>query len=270
MPKSIEDLTNRTYGLWNVLSRDKTKARSYFICKCKCGVIHSVRSDALKSGASYGCQSCASTNDLTGKVFGAWLVLKSIKQHNKLIGWLCRCQKCGIEKIVTGSNLSSGKTTQCRKCGTPRTHGASNTRLYGIYRHIMSRCYCVTNDSYSNYGARGITVCDAWKQNFMAFAEWAKTHGYEENLTIDRIDVNSGYSPDNCRWVTIQQQQKEHKRKLRVLTFNGQEKSVAEWARVTGLKAFTIRRRLNKGWPVEKALITRALTGPYAKQKNPA
>lgn len=266
MPKIAKDLSNKQFGLWSVIERDFTKKKTSFICRCKCGAIHSVRADLLTSGKSTGCLSCVRTTDLQGKIFGSWLALSAVKENGRTKGWLCKCQKCGVTKIVNASNLTSGKSTQCRKCSTPRTHNKTSSRLYCIYRHMINRCYCKTSDCYNNYGDRGITICQEWLDDFNAFYEWSLSNGYQDNLTIDRIDVNQGYSPENCKWATIQEQQKTHKRSLVELTFNNEIKCLSEWARVTGLHIETIKRRLAKGWSVERALTTPPLTGLYAKK----
>lgn len=270
MSRKLLDLSGRTFGLWTVLHRDTTKPKKvYFECRCKCGKIHSVRSDALLLGRSKGCLSCVRTVNHAGQIFGHWLVLMP-KTTNMRSGWLCRCLKCGTEKVIDTGNLVSGKSTQCRKCGSNTIHGQSGTRLYGIYHHIISRCYTKTCDCYADYGGRGISVCDEWRNNFAKFSQWALENGYNDSLTIDRIDVNKGYSPDNCRWVTNTEQQRSHKRTLVELTLHGVTKCLSEWSRTTGMSSSAIKARLARGWSVEKALSTPPLTGPYAKTpKNP-
>ena len=268
MPRKAKDLTNKQFGLWFVIKRDYSKNKTSFICRCKCGVVHSVRADLLVSGKSKGCLSCVRTSDLQGKTFGSWLVLSAVKENGMLKGWLCKCQKCGVTKIVNTGNLTSGQSTQCRKCGTHRTHGKTSSRLYTIYRHMINRCYCVTDKNYKNYGARNITICQEWLNDFNSFYEWSLANGYKVNLTIDRIDVNQGYSPNNCRWTTIQEQQRTHKRSLTELTFNNETKCLSEWARATGLHAKTIKYRLLRGWSVERTLTTPPLTGSYAKKQR--
>lgn len=266
MPKAANDLSNKCFGLWYVLERDFSKKKTSFLCRCKCGAIHSVRADLLTRGKSKGCLSCVRTVDLTGKTFGNWLVLSIVKKNNKICGWLCKCQKCGTSKIVTSGNLVRGKSTQCRKCSSHHIHNKSLSRLYNIYIHMINRCYCKTSDSYKNYGQRGITICKEWLDDFNSFYEWSISNGYKDNLTIDRVDVNQGYSPTNCRWTTIQEQQKSHKRHLVELSFNNITKCLSEWSRITHLSTSTIKGRLLKGWSIEQALSTPPLTGPYAKK----
>lgn len=135
--------------------------------------------------------------------------------------------------------------------------GISRTRLYIIWSHMKQRCYNEKDLKYPRYGARGIKVCDEWKDNFMAFREWALKNGYEENLTLDRIDGNKNYEPSNCRWRTYRQQA-NNMSSNHFLTFNGATHTIAEWSRIVGINRATIERRINKHkWSVEDALTIR-------------
>lgn len=133
--------------------------------------------------------------------------------------------------------------------------GRKGTRLYRIYRNILTRCYNPNTPCYRNYGARGIGVCEEWLNSFPKFKEWAISHGYTDNLTIDRIDVNSDYSPDNCRWVTLQEQCL-NRRNNHYVTIGNQTKPLDEWSKLYGKNPKTVRSRLHLGWDVERALTT--------------
>lgn len=117
------------------------------------------------------------------------------------------------------------------------------------------RCNSKTSNRYSLYGGRGIKVCEEWDKSFQAFKEWSLQNGYADNLTIDRIDVNGDYCPENCRWIPPEAQGR-NKRTNRLLTHNGKIHTLAEWAIITGLNEETLRSRLSRGWSVEKALTT--------------
>ena len=147
----------------------------------------------------------AKLNDLTGKTFGFWKVLyRNGSTSNKASIWHCKCLLCGSEHDVVGASLTSGSSTKCRAC-VPRTtlkKPHRNERIYRIYTGMKQRCHNPNSSSYRRYGAKGITVCAEWYSNPDSFIEWALSSGYDDNLTIDRIEPSKGYSPDNCRWVS--------------------------------------------------------------------
>lgn len=189
--------------------------------------------------------------DLTGKKFGRLTVIKrSGSNRDGSAMWLCRCE-CGIEKIVRGTDLKNGKTKSCgcfqkEKIKEANTkHGYCYERIYSIYHCMKKRCYNKKNQDYPNYGGRGIKVCDEWLRDFQNFREWAMKSGYAENLTIDRIDNDKGYSPENCRWVTNAEQQNNRKNN-HFLTYDGKTQSMAQWARELGINYSTLRTHINK------------------------
>ena len=129
----------------------------------------------------------------------------------------------------------------------------SMTRLYRTWCGMKTRCYNPKDRKFHCYGGKGITICDEWKNSFVSFAEWAVNNGYEEHLTIDRIDVEKGYEASNCRWVDIKTQE-NNRTNNHWLTYNGETHTLAEWADITGIRRHTIDQRLKYGWSVEKAL----------------
>ena len=132
-------------------------------------------------------------------------------------------------------------------------HNMHKTRLYGIWCNIKERCYNSNNNQYHNYGGRGIKVCDEW-QEFISFKEWALNNGYDDTLTLDRIDFNGGYEPNNCRWITIQAQQ-YNKRNNHLITYNGRTQTLTEWANERGIKRNTLDARINRShWDIGRAL----------------
>lgn len=125
---------------------------------------------------------------------------------------------------------------------------------------MRQRCSNENNNRYKNYGGRGITVCDDWKDNFQAFYEWAIKNGYRENLTLDRKNPNKNYEPNNCRWIT-QKEQQNNKTNNRFLEYKGEKHTLGEWSEITGIKLATIWARLDRGWSIEKTLTTVPVVG---------
>lgn len=195
--------------------------------------------------------------NLIGQRFGR-LVVVSRAENNKYqkTRWLCKCD-CGTEKVVLAHDLRLGtaKSCGCYRKERTTTHGLSNTRLYQIYHGMKRRCYNPKDDHYSDYGGRGITMCQEWEYSFEAFYSWALANGYAENLSIDRIDVNGNYSPDNCRWLD-QLGQANNQRKNRMLTVEGETHTISEWARIKGISPDTIWARLKYGWAEKETVVT--------------
>ena len=134
-------------------------------------------------------------------------------------------------------------------------HGLTKTPLFRTWSNAKSRCYDVNALPFRDYGGRGITVCEEWLHDFQAFYDWAISNGYQEGLTLDRIDNNKGYSPNNCRWVTVKEQS-NNRRSNTHLVFRGETKTISQWADTMGIDKETIYARLKIGWCVEKALTT--------------
>lgn len=199
-------------------------------------------------------------HDITGQKFGRLLVLeyagKANDGHSK---WLCRCD-CGTEKIIAIGSLMDGGTVSCgcyaREAvgNRNRTHGKSRIPLYSVWNDMKYRCENPHAYNYNNYGGRGIKLCDEWHE-FEPFYEWSMNNGYEKGLSIDRIDNSGDYEPDNCRWVDMKIQGRNRRTNV-YLTYNGETKSVPEWAEIVGISRRVIAERVRKGWSVEKALTT--------------
>lgn len=124
------------------------------------------------------------------------------------------------------------------------THGGSKTRLYRIWKQMRIRCFCVTNPTYRFYGARGITICDEWS-DFAVFREWALSHGYTDDMSIDRIDGDDNYCPENCRWISKNENCK-FKRSTKFYTHDGITLSHNDWARKIGITPSTLTARIQR------------------------
>lgn len=129
-------------------------------------------------------------------------------------------------------------------------------RLLNIWNSMKQRCYNKNNEAYNRYGGRGILVCEEWRNDSYAFREWAIAHGYRDDLTLDRIDVNGNYCPENCRWAT-RKEQNNNRRDNHKLTLNGKTQSLPEWAEELGLTYGGLYDRLYRGWPIEMVLAPR-------------
>lgn len=146
------------------------------------------------------------------------------------------------------------------------THGMYGTRLYHIWSGFKGRCLNEKSRDYSDYGGRGITICEEW-HNPNNFFKWALSNGYDDDLTIDRIDNSKGYSPDNCRWITNAKQQR-NKRSNVVIEYCGEKHCVAEWAEIINVKQKTIYERVKRGWSAKEIITTPTLKNERLKHET--
>lgn len=201
--------------------------------------------------------------DLTGKRFGRLVVTKQNgRDHRGYIIWECQCD-CGNKCNVTSRYLTTGGTTSCgcysREVHSAmlKTHGHSHTRLHNMWSTMIGRCNYPNVHEYDNYGGRGIDVCTEWT-DYTNFEKWALDHGYDASAkqgecTLDRIDTNKGYSPDNCRFVDMKTQQRNRRNNVRV-TYDGETHCLSEWAEIVGIKYVTLYKRFISGWDFKNVL----------------
>lgn len=205
--------------------------------------------------------------DLTGQRFGRWTVLRRADHNNQFnkVLWVCRCD-CGNEAEVPAATLRNGTSQSCgcRQADISSArmikHGQSTTRLYHIWAAMKKRCHNPKTRNFADYGGRGITVCAEW-ETFEPFCEWAIQTGYDENAptgeyTLERINNDDGYSPDNCRWAT-KKEQGNNKRNNRMVVAFGETKTLSQWADEYKIPYANVYSRIAvSGWDAEKALTT--------------
>jgi hypothetical protein len=269
----IKDITGQKFGKLTVISRASPSTgkqpRARWLCLCDCGNTVITYDDSLKSGKAKTCGKCPKFKDMTNKRFGRLLVIKpstyNIKQ--RCWYWECNCD-CGNICIVNGCSLRNGDTQSCGcfkvDCIKNRftTHGKSNSDLIHVHAAIKQRCNNPKNKEYKNYGGRGITICPEW-ENFEIFYKWAIDNEYAKGLTIDRIDNDGSYEPNNCRWTTCKEQS-NNQRRNRLITFEGKTLTLTQWASLKEIKLSTLVSRLDYlKWSIEKALTT-----PVQKQNR--
>lgn len=196
---------------------------------------------------------------LNGMIFGDLEVIE-VSDRDKWNNMMYNCKcKCGNYKVIRASDLTRGHTTSCgckiSKANKSRsTHNKTNTRLYRIWAGMKTRCHNDNDKGYINYGGRGIKICNEWSDDFEKFYSWAITHGYKSNLSIDRINNDGNYEPNNCRWVTSEVQG-NNKSNNKYITYNGQTKSIMDWAEIIKIPYPTLWNRLYKyNWTIEQAL----------------
>ena len=201
--------------------------------------------------------------DLTNESFGRLTVIS--QAPNRVMGngdsrraWNCTCE-CGNKIVATTLDLRKGdvRSCGCLKAERDRTfgiiHGDNNTRLHTIWSAMRYRCRKKNAADSQYYFEKGIRVCEEWDRDYLCFKEWALSNGYAENLTIDRIDVNGNYSPENCRWVNMKVQA-NNRSNSRYITYLGETHTIQEWSEIKNIKYSTLYMRFRAGWSPDRAL----------------
>lgn len=251
MSKRI-DISGQRFGKLLVIKRakdyisPKNKHESCWECKCDCGNTKIVRQSDLHSGRTKSCGKCVTYIkelnknknipngyfvDYTNKKFNRWTVKYFVGQNsNGAAIWHCICD-CGTEKDLTVSTIQSGQSKSCGCLKSEVTakrntiHGMSKTRLYNEWTGMKDRCYNPNCEFYSYYGGKGISICNDWKDDFVKFRDWALQHGYSDSLTIDRINNDKDYCPENCRWVTSKIQANNRTNNI-LVCYNGEWRTI--------------------------------------------
>lgn len=219
--------------------------------------------------------------DLTGQRFGRLTVIEKcgVATSGHAL-WKCKCD-CGNHHITTSNQLRGGsKSCGClqreraseaakqrtgQNCSKKYAIGQEHYRLHQCYKDMLNRCYNKNNRSFARYGGRGIGVYVDWFNDFYAFRDWALDNGYANNLTLDRIDVNGNYVPDNCRWVTVKVQN-NNRSNNRIVNYKGETMTLHELSEKHDIAYKTLWQRVNSGWSIAAAVETpvrRSVNGHY-------
>lgn len=195
---------------------------------------------------------------IKGDTYGKLIIINEVEPSvtpsgNKYRRFMCKCE-CGNEKSILLGHLRSGKIKSCG-CLNGEQHGLGNTKLYGVWRGIINRCYLKSSNRWLNYGGRGIFMCDKWRNSFLSFYNWSVKNGYKEGLQIDRKNNDGNYDPNNCRYVTPVVNSK-NKSNNTVLIYHGEKVKLVDLvdnATLSVAKGTTVRR-LQQGWSAEDAI----------------
>ena len=203
--------------------------------------------------------------DIVGKRHGR-LVVQSLycRTPERKYKWLCKCD-CGNTCVVFGSKLKSGHTKSCgclRHESPPnKIHGSTAHPLFPVWTQMRQRCDNPQNHAYKWYGGRGIKVCEEWKSDFVPFYDWAMNNGWHKGLTVDRIDGNKDYCPENCRLVTHEVQQNNRRNNI-IIEHEGVKDTISGWAKRTGISRNLIASRYRRGENADRIL------SPYHLQRR--
>lgn len=270
-------LEGQRFGRLVVLRVSEQRKRGYraWDCLCDCGNSTVVVTGDLLSGHTTSCGClfvekrsallAARKKDLLGKTFGRLTVIGEAPSVNGRPRWLCACS-CGKQVVLPSGRLLAADGT--KSCGCLRkettaaratTHGDTRgnkvARLYIIYNNMLLRCYNENSPSYKYYGERGIKVCDEWRNSYETFRTWALLHGYEDHLTIERIDVDGNYCPENCTWIPLGEQV-NNRRPYKSRFFGGERVNMKKIIEAHGISCNVFYARIHRGWSIERALNT--------------
>lgn len=204
----------------------------------------------------------SNSTNIIGNRYGKWLVIDYAGKNK----WKCKCD-CGNINDVLRGNLTRGLSRSCGCTIIPinrkrmMTHGYSQEKLYRVYHGIKRRCYNQNSKDFNNYGGRGISMCNEWKEDYMAFRNWAIEHEYQEGKQIDRINNDGNYEPNNCQFIS-QQENTRKKDNVNKLMYNNKEYTLSELSKICNISADRLRDRIiQKKWTIEEAITIKPTVG---------
>jgi hypothetical protein len=259
----MKDLTGTVFGEQVVISFSHRKGGTYYWnVLCKCGKLHLVSGNILNRGESKSC-GCNFKFIEPGQRYGRLTVLSLYegdrsKYKSRSKRWVCECD-CGSVVTVSAGGLTSGHTQSCgclqkeRQLKAVITHGEYKSDLYGVFWAIKERCLNLKCSAYKWYGGRGIKICAEWNSDYEVFKEWAHSNGYKKGLQIDRIDNDGDYCPENCRWVTSKDNNR-NTRYNKYITYEGKTQCFSAWAEELNMRNAVVRDRFYRGLPLDKVL----------------
>lgn len=273
MHKNTKDITGQRFGNLVVKEFAYTTHTSgaYWLCDCDCGNSKVICGASLRRGRSTCC-GCHNSENIIGKKFNRLTVLGLDAIIDNRRHLLCKCD-CGNTAIVARNKLVTGHTRSCGCLQIEKIvtfnykHGMARTPTHNSYSSMIQRCYDKGNNSYPNYGGRGIKVCEEWLGDLGFNNFYASMKERPTNTTLDRIDNNGNYSPENCRWSTKETQEK-NKRSTYNIEYKGEIKCLSDWAKIFNRSYVTIKYRLEHGWSVEDAFTAPPYTKHYKRKIN--
>ena len=194
--------------------------------------------------------------DLSGQIFNSWQVLYvSDCGTDKPTMYMCKCLQCGAHHEVYGYSLSSGKSRMCRSCSAKafQDNKYLHDQIRNVYKGMVQRSYYVAHKSFNNYGGRGITVCQEWLDDRTKFFDWAYSHGFSDGMTVERLDNDKGYCPENCTIIPKSDQSKNRRNNI-MIDIYGELKCLSEWCRIYHANPDSIKKLHNSGIEWETAL----------------
>ena len=240
---NLENLIHKKYGQLMILKAWRNERSEIYVqVRCNCGNETITRYRNLTSGKTSTCGKCIKINldNLIGQKFNHLTIISAYRKKGRIFV-KAKCD-CGIIKEY---NYSSIKSNHTKSCGCINKLSYVSKRLYHIWKHMMERCYKENDSRYKDWGGRGIQVCNEW-QDYFNFEKWALDNGYQENLSIDRINNNKNYCPENCRWTTTKEQNRNKRNSIRI-NFHGRNESLKTICEELNLNYSSIKYKLKKG-----------------------